>query len=65
MNGHEFMDALQALPAFDKAHTRMAYLTYTMTDADVAASKAKGMNYFYFKTVNDFKLDDIVKEIFG
>lgn len=65
MSGHEFIDAVRDLPAFDEGRTQLVYLTDTFTNTDVAAFAANGMKHFYFKAAKDFDLRSIVNDIFG
>lgn len=64
MSGHEFIDAVRALPNYNENRTELAYLATTMTNNDVAAYAKNGMKYYYFKTITAVNLCQIVNEIF-
>jgi CheY-like chemotaxis protein len=64
MDGHDFVHAVKKLVHFDGNHTQLAYLTTNFRPDDVAAFAVTDMRHFYFKTITDFDLKNIVKEIF-
>lgn len=64
MDGHQFAQAVRNLPQFSEDKTQLAYLTTNFRPDDVAAFAANNMRHFYFKTITDFDLKNIVKEIF-
>ncbi len=64
LNGHEFVDKVQDISAFNNERTTIVHLTASLDINDIIKSDENQVEHYYFKPIKELELVQLIDEAF-